>query len=253
MSSVPGASGVFFRIDFPGRAAPMGISLLGKKVGMTRVFTDAGVSLPVTVLEMGPCVVTQIKTKDTDGYEAVQIGWGEIKPRRSTMPMIGHDFKAGAAPQRRHREFRLTADEAGKFSLGQTLTLKDLGATMFVDVIGTSKGKGFQGVMKRHHFKGLFASHGTERKHRSPGSIGSLCSNRGFGGGLKKGKKMAGHMGAERVTCRSMDVVRIDAERNLLLVKGAVPGSNNGMVEVRPAIRLYKSKAAKVAKAAEGT
>jgi large subunit ribosomal protein L3 len=183
----------------------MGLSLLGKKIGMTRVYND-GVSVPVTVIECGPCVVTQVRTADRDGYDAVQIGYGEVKARNSTMPLIAHDVKAGTTPKRHHREFRVDAKEATGFTLGQTLSVKDLEGTMFVDVVGRSKGKGFAGVMKRWHFKGLFASHGTERKHRSPGSIGSLCSNRGFGGGLKKGKKMAGHMGDERVTTRSLDV-----------------------------------------------
>jgi large subunit ribosomal protein L3 len=121
---------------------------------------------------------------------------------------------------------------------------------MYVDVTGTSKGKGFQGVMKRYHFKGMFASHGTERKHRSPGSIGSLCSNRGYGGGLAKGKRMAGHMGDDRVTVRCLDVVKIEPERNLLLVKGPVPGANGGLLSIRPSTRLYRGKAKKVAEAA---
>lgn len=224
----------------------MGISLLGKKVGMTRVYTEKGVSLPVTVIACGPCVVTQVRTPEKDGYAAVQIGFDEVEPRNSTMPQIGHDMKAGAEPMRHHREFRIEAKDAGEFSLGQTLTVEKLAGTLFVDVIGTSKGKGFAGVMKRHHFKGMFASHGTERKHRSPGSIGSLCSNRGYGGGLKKGKRMAGHMGDERVTNRSLDVVQIIPEKNLLLVKGSVPGGKNGLVEIRPAVRLYKGKANKV-------
>jgi large subunit ribosomal protein L3 len=225
--------------------------LLGKKIGMTRVLQPSGESVPVTVLEVGPCVVTQVRTAEKDGYSAVQIGYGEVKPRNSTIPVIGHDHKAGTTPKRLHREFRVEAGKETGFELGKTLSVKDLEGTMYVDVIGTSKGKGFQGVMKRHHFKGMFASHGTERKHRSPGSIGSYGSNRGFGGGLLKGKRMAGHMGDERVTVRSLDVVRIDAERNLLLVKGPVPGANNGFVEVRPAIRLYKSKAKKLAAAGE--
>lgn len=225
----------------------MGFSLLGTKVGMTRVYTEKGESTPVTVIRLGPCVVTQVRTKEKDGYAAVQIGFGDIHPRNSTMALIAHDFKAGTTPKRHHREFRVDEKDAGSYALGQALTVEKLAGTMYVDVIGTSKGKGFAGVMKRHHFKGMFASHGTERKHRSPGSIGSLCSNRGYGGGLKKGKRMAGHMGAERVTMRSLDVVRIDAGENLLLVKGPVPGANNGLVEVRPAIRLYKSKAKKVA------
>lgn len=220
--------------------------LMGTKVGMTRVLQESGQSVPVTVIRVGPCVVTQVKTKDKDGYDAVQIGYGDMKARTSTIPMIGHDAKAGSAPKRHHREFQIKAEEASGFELGKELTVADLNGQMYVDVIGTSKGKGFQGVMKRWHFKGMFASHGTERKHRSPGSIGSLCSNRGYGGGLAKGKKMAGRMGAERVTMRSLDVVRIEADRNLLLVKGPVPGPNDGLVLVRPAIRLYKSKAKKV-------
>ena len=223
--------------------------LLGTKVGMTRVL-EGGKSLPVTVLRVGPCIVTQVKTAEKDGYAGVQIGYGEMKPRNSTIPGIGHDAKAGTAPKRTHREFRVTADDAARFELGKELTVKDLEGTLFVDVTATSKGKGFAGVMKRYHFKGMFASHGTERKHRSPGSIGSLGSNRGYGGGLLKGKKMAGHMGAERVTVRSLDVVKIEPERNLLLVKGPVPGPNNGTVMVRPAVRLYKSKAKKVVAAA---
>jgi large subunit ribosomal protein L3 len=229
----------------------MSLALLGKKIGMTRVYDAKGVSMPVTVIHVGPCVVTQLRTADKDGYTAVQIGYGESKPRNSTFPMIAHDFKAGTTPKRHHREFRVDAQTLGNFSLGQALTVKDLEGTLFVDVVGRSKGKGFAGTMKRHNFKGLFASHGTERKHRSPGSISSLCSNRGFGGGLAKGKKMSGHMGDERVTARSLDVVRIDAEKNLLLVKGAVPGANNGVVTVRPAVRLYRSKAKKVAAAAK--
>jgi large subunit ribosomal protein L3 len=221
--------------------------LMGRKLGMTRIFTDKGVSTPVTVIQCGPCVVTQIRTVEKDGYAAVQVGFGEMKARTSTMPMIGHDFKAGSSPLRFHREFRIDPKDAGSFTLGQVLTVKELEGTMFVDAIAISKGKGFAGVMKRWHFKGMFASHGTERKHRSPGSIGSLCSNRGFGGGLAKGKKMAGHMGAARITTRSIDVVRIDAEKGLLLLKGPVPGHNNTMVQIRPAIRLYKSKAKRVA------
>ncbi|MFO0836503.1 MAG: 50S ribosomal protein L3 [Phycisphaerales bacterium] len=224
----------------------MGFSLLGKKVGMTRVFKDS-VSVPVTVIQVGPCVVTQIKTPDKDGYAAVQIGFEDIKARNSTMPMIGHDFKAGTDPKRTHREFRVKAEELANYTLGQTLTVDQLKDQMYVDVIGTSKGKGFAGVMKRWHFKGMFASHGTERKHRSPGSIGGLCSNRGFGGGLAKGKKMAGHMGDDRVTARSLDIVSVDAAQGLLLVKGPIPGANRSTVEIRPAIRLYRSKAKKVA------
>jgi len=228
----------------------MGFALLGKKIGMTRVYTEKGVSTPVTVIQVGPCVVTQIRTPDKDGYGAVQVGFDDVKPRNSTIPIIGHDHKAGTGPKRTHREFRVAAADLGEYQLGQVLTVDKLAGQMYVDVIGTSKGKGFAGVMKRYRFKGMFASHGTERKHRAPGSIGGLCSNRGFGGGLAKGKKMPGHMGAEQVTTRNLDVVRIDAENNLLLVKGPVPGANRGTVSVRPSVRLYRGKAKKVAEAA---
>jgi large subunit ribosomal protein L3 len=228
----------------------MGSTLLGKKIGMTRAFTDGGVNVPVTVIQVGPCVVTQLKTAEKDGYTAVQIGFDEVRPRNSTIPMIGHDFKAGTTPKRTHGEFEVKPDELASYTLGQVLTVDALKGQMYVDVTGTSKGKGFAGVMKRYHFKGMFASHGTERKHRSPGSIGSLCSNRGYGGGLVKGKKMAGHMGAERVTCRCLDVIKIDSENNLLLVKGAIPGAARGTVAIRPSVRLYRGKAKKVAEAA---
>lgn len=225
----------------------MPFTLLGTKLGMTRVYTPKGVSVPVTVIQLGPCVVTQLRTMEKDGYTAVQLGFGEAKPSRSTIPVMAHDSKAGTTAKRYHREFRCTAEELAQFTLGQTLTVKDFEGTMFVDVTGTSKGKGFQGVMKRHNFKGVCASHGTERKHRSPGSIGGLCSNRGFGGGLKKGKRMAGHMGDERVTIRSLDIVRIDEGKGLLLVKGPVPGGARQMVMVRTSTRLYKSKAKRLA------
>ncbi len=225
----------------------MGLTLLGKKIGMTRVFNDANVSVPVTVIEVGPCVVTQVRTDDRDGYSAVQVGYGEIKPRRSTMAMIGHDAKAGTTPKRVHVESRLGADEASAFEAGQALGVDRFEGVPYVDVIGVSKGKGFAGTMKRHNFKGMTATHGTERKHRSPGSIGGLATNRGFSGKLKKGKRMSGHLGADRVTARSLDVVRIDAEKGLLLVKGPVPGPYGSVVEVRPAIRLNKSKAKKAA------
>jgi len=157
----------------------MATTLFGTKLGMTRVFTPEGNSVPVTVIRVEPNVVTQIRTVEKDGYSAVQVAAGDMKPRNSTIPMIGHDAKAGSGPKRHHGEFRVDAAKAGEFTLGQSLGLDALGSPMYVDVIGTSKGKGFQGTMKRHNFKGMFASHGTERKHRSPGSIGSLCSNRG--------------------------------------------------------------------------
>jgi len=230
----------------------MALMMLGTKLGMTRTYTPEGVSVPVTVIALGPCVVTQVRTKAKDGYTAIQLGYGEAKASRSTIPVIQHDAKAGTTPKRYHREFRVAEGDEAKFAAGQTLTVKDFEGTKYVDVTGTSKGKGFQGVMKRHHFKGMFASHGTERKHRSPGSIGGLCSNRGFGGGLKKGKRMSGHMGDVRRTCRSLDIVRIDIENNLLLVKGTVPGSIRKMVMVQTAGRLYKAKTRRKAELTKG-
>ena len=219
-------------------------ALLGRKIGMTRYYTDDGKNIPVTVIEAGPCVVTQVKTAERDGYSAVQIAFQDVKPRRSTMPIIGHDAKAGAGPKRFHREVRLDSDEeAESFELGRVIDVSVFEDVKYVDVTGTSKGKGFQGVMKRHNFKGLEASHGVERKHRSAGSIGGHSANLGTGPKLKKGKRMAGHMGDERVTVRSLDVVSIDPERNLLLVKGPVPGSRDGLLMMRSSKRLYKTKA----------
>jgi large subunit ribosomal protein L3 len=215
---------------------------------MTRVFDDSGKSVPVTVVEVGPCVVTQIRTPERDGYSAVQVGYGDIKARNSSIPVIAHDAKAGSGPRRHHREFRLTEEEASSFEVGQEITVKDLEGVLYVDVVGRSKGKGFAGGMKRHGFKGQLASHGVERKHRSPGSIGGHASNAGMSGRIKKGKKMSGQLGNERVTVRSLDIIRTDPERNLVLVKGPVPGSNKSMVELRPAKRLYKRKAEKAEK-----
>ncbi|MEL7483234.1 MAG: 50S ribosomal protein L3 [Planctomycetota bacterium] len=220
-----------------------GPTLLGRKLGMTRVYDEAGNSLPVTVIELGPCVVTQVKTPETDGYSGVQIGFGERNPRNATIPLMAHDAKAGTTPKHHHIEFR-TEDSDASYELGQVLTADAFEGVKFVDVVGTSKGKGFQGGMKRHGFKGQLASHGVERKHRSPGSIGGHANNAGKAGRIKKGKKMAGHMGSERVTVRSLDVVKIDAANNLMLVKGPVPGHNKAIVRVRPATRLYRGKAA---------
>ena len=222
----------------------MPAALLGRKIGITRFYTDDGKNIPVTVIEAGPCAVTQVKSSETDGYSAVQLAFEDIKPRRSTIPVIGHDAAAGVGPKRFHRELRLADDKAaGEFRLGDTLDVKVFEGVMFVDVTGVSKGKGFAGVMKRHNFRGKSASHGTERKHRSPGSIGGHGSNLGTGPKVKKGKRMAGRMGGGRVTQRSLDVVKIDPQRNLLLVKGPVPGPNQGVVFIQEAKRLYRSKA----------
>lgn len=219
-----------------------GPHMLGKKIGMTRVFDENGRSVPVTVISFEPNVVTQVRTEEADGYTAVQVSAGEMKARNSTIPQIGHDAKAGTTPKRTRREFRV--EDAGSFELGQEITVSSFEGCKFVDVVGTSKGKGFQGGMKRHGFKGQLATHGVERKHRSPGSIGGHASNAGKAGRIKKGKKMAGQMGNVRVTVRSIPLVKIDEENRLLLVKGPVPGANNGILEVRPAVRLYRGKAA---------
>ncbi len=219
-------------------------AILGKKIGMSRWFMADGQNIPVTIIQAGPCVITQVKTAASDGYAAVQLAFDDAKPRASRQPIIGHDAKAGSEPKRWHRELRLDNDkEAEGFTLGQTLTVQSFEGTKFVDVTGTTKGHGFTGTMVRWNFKGLCASHGTERKHRSPGSIGGGGTDRGRGPKLKLGKKMSGHYGDERVTIRSLDVVSIDQEKNLLVVKGAVPGASNGYLFIRTPKRLYKRKA----------
>jgi len=210
-------------------------AILGKKIGMTRVFDEAGGSVPVTVVQAGPCPVLQVKTKDSNGYEAVQLGFQAAKPSRTTRPEIGHARKANAAPQKFVREIRLTTPTDKNIGDVVTVSLFEEQGIKFVDVVGTSIGKGFQGVMKRHHFSGQPASHGTERKHRSAGGIGA-GGNRGWGRCIKKGKRMPGQMGSERVTVRNQRLVSIDKDRNLLLIKGVVPGPRGGFVVV------YKAK-----------
>lgn len=222
----------------------MPASLLGKKIGMTRVYTEQGVQVPVTVIEAGPCFVSQVKTLENDGYAAVQLAYDDVKARRSTMPLIGHDGKAGLAPKRHHKEFRLTAEQVAELEVGQVVNVAAFEGVMFVDITGTSKGKGFAGFMKKWGFKGQLASHGVERKHRSPGSISGRSGYLG-GGRPKKGRKMAGQMGAKRITTRSIEIIDRDPDKNLLIVKGAVPGANNGIVQIKEAKRLYKQKAAK--------
>jgi large subunit ribosomal protein L3 len=226
----------------------MSAAIMGRKVGMTRWFLEDGTNIPVTIIDAGPCVVTQVKTIETDGYAAVQFGFEDANVRRTAMSGMGHDAKAGTTPKRAHREFRCESDdEAGVFEAGQTLDVSVFEGVKYVDVVGTSKGKGFQGTMKRHNFRGKEASHGVKRAHRRPGSIGGHATNLGTGPKIKKGKKMSGQMGDERVTVRSLDVIHTDAEKNLLVVKGPVPGPNGGDLYMRPAVRLYKSKANKQA------
>jgi large subunit ribosomal protein L3 len=206
--------------------------LLGTKLGMTQVFDTGGRIVPVTVVQAGPCTVAQVKTPERDGYAAVQLAFGEVKPRRVNKPLKGHFAKAGVGLRRHLVELR-TAD-AGQYSPGQELQPAEVFSQGDrVDVIGVSKGKGFAGVMKRHGFKGLSASHGTERKHRSPGSVGACATP----ARVFKGMRMAGHMGHERVTVLNLEVAKVDSDRNLLLVRGAVPGPKGGLVMIRSAVK----------------
>ena len=233
------------------KASKTPVGILGRKVGMSRFFMEDGANVPVTVIQAGPCYVTEIKTQAKHGYSAIQLAFEDVKPERSTMPVIGHDAKAGVSPKRFHREVRLEADPVD-VQLGQEITVAAFEDVPYVDVIGRNKGKGFQGTMKRHNFKGNFATHGTERKHRSPGSIAAHATNRGYSGKLKKGKRMAGHLGDVRVTCRNLDVVQVIADKNILLVKGTVPGGNDSVVFVRSAIRMGRKKQLKAAAKTKG-
>jgi large subunit ribosomal protein L3 len=206
--------------------------MLGTKLGMTQVWNESGKLVPVTVIELASNVVTQIRTPEKDGYNAVQIAYGQIDPRKVNKPLTAHFEAAGVTPRRHVTEIR-TAD-AGDYSLGQELTVDGtFEAGQLVDVVGTSKGKGFAGVMKRHNFKGVSASHGSHRNHRKPGSIGaSSTPSRVF-----KGMRMAGRMGGERVTVLNLTVHAVDTEKGLLLVKGAVPGARGRIVYVRNAVK----------------
>jgi large subunit ribosomal protein L3 len=230
----------------------MTLGLLGLKVGMTQVFDEQGKIAPVTVLQVGPCPILQVRNQERDGYDAVQVGFLDKARRKASRAERGHvsaalesrrrqnRVKAGVAippkadvePQRYIREYRL--EKAGDYQVGTLLKAADVFKdTPAVDVTGTSKGRGTAGAMKRHGFAGLPASHGVKKHHRSPGSIGSLASNRGSGR-PKKGKRMAGRYGNSRVTIRNLRIVRIDAENNLILVEGAVPGPNGGLISIRP-------------------
>jgi len=205
--------------------------LLGKKLGMTQVWDENNKLVPVTVVEITPNVVTQLRTPEVDGYSAVQIAYGQIDPRKVTKPLGGHFDKAGVTPRRHLTELR--TDDTSAYSLGQELTVDVFEAGKKVDVMGTSKGKGFAGVMKRHNFKGVSSSHGSHRNHRKPGSIGaSSTPSRVF-----KGMRMAGRMGGDRVTVLNLVVHSVDLERGLLLVKGAVPGARGRIVFVRNAVK----------------
>jgi large subunit ribosomal protein L3 len=209
----------------------MALGLVGKKAGMTRIFTEDGASIPVTVIEITPNRVSQIKTTDTDGYNAVQVTAGEKKASRVSKAAAGHFAKANVAAGSRLLEFR--TEEVAEFSVGDELTVARFEAGQTVDVTGTSKGKGFQGGIKRWNFSMQDATHGNSLSHRSNGSIGQ-CQTPGR---VWKGKKMSGHMGAERVTTQNLEIVRVDAESNLILVKGALPGCTGGQLIIRPAIK----------------
>jgi len=205
--------------------------ILGTKLGMTQVFDDNNRVVPVTVVQAGPNVVTQVRTPDKDGYTAVQLAFGAIDPRKVNKPETGHFSKAGATPRRHLVELRTS--DAGEYTIGQEITATVFEAGAVVDVVGTSKGKGTAGVMKRHGFKGLGASHGTQRKHRSPGSIGGCATP----GRVFKGLRMAGRMGNARTTVLNLTVHGVDAEKGLLLIKGAIPGPTGGLVLVRNAVK----------------
>ena len=204
---------------------------LGKKIGMSQVFAEDGKVIPVTVIQAGPCVVTQVKTKATDGYEAVQLGYGEVKSRNK--PMAGH--MRASRLSRYLRE--VSADDVSEFHVGQTIGVDIFEPGEIVDVIGRSKGRGFAGVMKRHGFAGGPRTHGQSDRSRAPGSIGGGTTP----GRVFKGLKMAGHMGNRRITVKGLEIVRVDVDRNLLVVKGGVPGAPNGLLQIR---RLGKSTAA---------
>jgi len=216
----------------------MSIGLVGRKSGMTRVFTEAGLSVPVTVVEVAPNRVTQIKTLETDGYSAVQVTTGERKASRVSKSLAGHFAKAGTEAGTGLWEFRADAGELVDLSAGAELTVERFAPGQMVDVTGTSKGKGFQGTIKRHNFHMQDATHGNSRSHRVPGSIGQ-CQTPGR---VWKGKKMAGHMGDARVTTQSLEIVQVDVANNLLLVKGALPGATGSNVIVRPSVKHPVSK-----------
>lgn len=205
--------------------------LLGEKLGMTQVWDADNRLVPVTVIKAGPCVVTQVRNEETDGYSAVQIGFGAIDPRKVTQPLTGHFEKAGVTPRRHLVELR-TAD-AADYTPGQELSAEVFEAGQLIDATGTTKGKGFAGVMKRHGFHGVSASHGAHRNHRKPGSIGGCATP----GRVFKGMRMAGRMGGERQTTQNLTIHAVDAEKGLLLVKGAVPGPRGGVVLLRTAAK----------------
>jgi large subunit ribosomal protein L3 len=211
----------------------MSIGLVGRKVGMTRIFTESGASVPVTVLEMSNNRVTQVRTSEVDGYSAVQVAYGTRRNSRVTKAQAGHFAKAGVDAAELMREFRVSADEAARYQAGAAVSVEVFAAGQKVDVTGVTQGKGFAGTIKRHNFKSQRATHGNSRSHNVPGSIGMAQDP----GRVFPGKRMSGHMGAVTCTKQNLEVVRVDAERGLVLLKGAVPGSKGGHVVVRPAVK----------------
>ncbi len=213
----------------------MSVGILGTKLGMTQVFDETGKAIPVTVVQAGPCPVTQVKTVETDGYSAIQVGFKEVAEKALTKPELGHLAKSNSAPLRHLHEYRLA--DASQYELGQQITVEQFSAGQTVDVIGTSIGRGFAGYQKRHNFKRGPMAHGS-KNHRLPGSTGAGTTP----GRVYPGKRMAGQLGNTRVTVRKLTVVRVDAERNLLLIKGAVPGKPGALVNVVPAKVVGRSK-----------
>ncbi|MEL6602778.1 MAG: 50S ribosomal protein L3 [Cyanobacteria bacterium J06614_10] len=206
----------------------MSVGILGTKLGMTQVFDETGNAIPVTVIQAGPCVVTQIKTEQTDGYSSIQVGYGDVKEKALNKPKLGHLKKSGATPVRHLREYRV--DDTAEFEVGQTVTTERFEAGQLIDVSGISIGKGFAGNQKRNNFRRGPMSHGS-KNHRAPGSTGAGTTP----GRVYPGKRMAGRMGAEKVTIRKLSVVRVDNDRNLLLVKGGVPGKAGTLLNITPA------------------
>ena len=205
--------------------------LLGKKLGMTQIFDENNHVVPVTVVEAGPCVITQIRTQETDGYTAIQIAYGDIDPRKVKKPQAGHFNKAGVTPRRHVAEIRM--DDVSGYELGQEITANIFDGITFVDVTGITKGKGFAGGMKRHGFAGQGAGHGNQASHRRVGGIGACATP----GRVFKGKRMAGRMGQDRVTTQNLKIQKIDADANLILMKGAIPGNRGGIVTVKTAVK----------------
>ncbi|MEV0646548.1 50S ribosomal protein L3 [Phytomonospora sp. NPDC050363] len=210
--------------------------ILGTKLGMTQVWDENNRVVPVTVVQAGPCVVTQVRTPDTDGYSAVQLAFGAIDPRKVTQPLRGHYAKSETAPRRHAVEMRTS--DAGDYAAGDEITVDKFTETKLVDITGTTKGKGYAGVMKRHGFSGLGAGHGVQRKHRSPGSIGGCATP----GRVFKGMRMAGRMGGVRQTVQNLTIHAVDTENNLLLIKGALPGPKGGLVLIRTAAKTSLAK-----------